>query len=142
MDDTTRRKLPRPLAALLLAACTFGALWGADRAATSPGASGVEVETLRTTAGGFMLDLRYRVLDPERAALLTASDVRPVLVHERTGLRLGVPSSPKVGPLRSKKAPAGRTQFVLFRNPVRAVGPGDTVTIEMGPMRVRNLVVE
>lgn len=104
---------------------------------------GVEVRGVRCSAAGYMLDFRYRVLDPDRALPLFARGLRPYLVDEATGARYLVPSPPKTGPLRSTNRPlAGRTYAVIFANPGRAVAPGALVTVVIGEFRAEHLRVE
>ena len=90
-----------------------------------------------------MLDVRFRVLDGEKAAPFFDERLRPVLVSERTGARFVVPCPPKVGQLRHMgSAPEGRTCFMMFANPGGYVKPGDLVTVEVGPASLRHIRVE
>lgn len=95
------------------------------------------------SASGYMLDFRYDVTDPEKARALLSADVRPYLVHEKTGAKLLVPSSPKVGALRqSTAAPReGGRYFVMFANPGRLVKSGDSVSVILGQCRLDGLTV-
>jgi hypothetical protein len=61
---------------------------------------GVRLTGVRLTANGYVVDLRYRVLDPVKAQALLDRTVRPVLVDETTGNRFYVPVPPTVGALR------------------------------------------
>ena len=105
---------------------------------------GMEVLGLTTSAAGYMLDFRYRVTDPDKALSFMDRQEKPYLIDQATGVRLFVPSPPKVGPLRqtSRKPVAGRTYFVLFANPGRIIKPGDTVTVAVGDCRFENLIVQ
>ena len=106
---------------------------------------GVEIEGIRLSAGGYMLDFRYRVLDPDKAAALTDHDGehKPYLHDQASGARLFVPAPAKVGPLQATGMPKpGRTYFVLFANPGRLVKPGGKVDINIGDFQARDLVVE
>ncbi len=108
-------------------------------------AAGIRVEALRLSAAGTMLDLRYRVVDPSRAAALLDGRQRPYLLDGR-GARLGVPVTPILGSLRQTarngKVSPDHTYFVLFANPGRYLRPGDQVTLMVGDARLTNLVVE
>ncbi len=102
---------------------------------------GVEVVALRLTGANYMLDFRYKVLDPEKAAELFVHANKPVLIHHSSGARLEVPRPAKTGPLRPTNAPqAGRIYFMFFSNP-GVVRPGDEVTVEIGEFKA-DLVVE
>ena len=95
---------------------------------------GVQVLNLRRVAGGYMLDLRYRVLDPVQAADVVdrSGDLR--LVDPVRGAEFRVPSPPKVGSLRQStpRPERGRVYFALFANPGRFLRPGDPVTVRLG----------
>jgi len=102
---------------------------------------GVEVVALRLTGNNYMLDFRYKVLDPDKAAELFERANKPALIHVATGAKLEVPRPAKTGPLRPTNPPqAGRTYFMLFSNP-GVVQAGDEVTIEIGDFKA-DVVVE
>lgn len=102
---------------------------------------GVEVVALRLTGAGYMLDFRYKVLEPDKAAELFERANKPALIHNATGSRLEVPRPAKTGSLRPTNPPqAGRTYFMLFSNP-GVVQAGDEVTIEIGDFKA-DVVVE
>lgn len=103
---------------------------------------GIDQLHIRVTADGHLLDLRYRVVDPERARSLLARDSTAYIVHQRTGRRLPVPSTPKAGALRNRGVPrAGKTYFALFANAGGIVRRGDRVTVVLGELAAQ-LVVE
>jgi hypothetical protein len=107
---------------------------------------GIAITSVRLSAGGYMLDVRYRITDPDKAARLTSHAAKPYLVDERTGARMLVPSPPKVGALRQLPrrgaATTGRTYFMLFANPGRTVKAGGTVTLVLGDLRAEHLPVQ
>ena len=104
---------------------------------------GIEILGIRRSADGLLLDFRYKVIDPVAAQPLFARQVKPVLIHNESGARVRVPSSPKVGPMRSSNRPQkDRTYFVLFANPSRFMKEGTEVTVEIGEFRAENLVVQ
>ena len=105
---------------------------------------GIQILSLRRSAGGYMLDFRYRVLDPQKAQPILNRDLKPYLIDQATGAKFIVPSPPKVGPLRqSAQTPiAGRTYFVLFANPGQYVQPGNKVSVVIGDFKAENLMVE
>lgn len=103
---------------------------------------GVEVVGLRRSAAGYMLDFRYKVLDPEKAAPLFVRANKPVAVHHATGARMQIHSPAKTGPLRPTNPPqAGRTYFMFFANAQGIVQAGDLVTVEIG-LFAADVVVE
>jgi hypothetical protein len=105
---------------------------------------GIEVVALRLTAAGHMLDFRYKILDPEKATALMDREDKPVLIHQGSGKKTGVPKPAKVGRLRqrSNEPKVGRHYFMLFANPGHYFKAGDQVTIEIGEFRAENLTVE
>ena len=98
---------------------------------------------MRLTAAGHYLDLRYRVLDAERAQEALGPEVRPRLIDEANGTVMAVPMTAKLGSLRQTQAvqEPGRTYFVMFVNS-GGVSPGSRVTAELGELKFEHLVVE
>lgn len=106
---------------------------------------GVRIRGVRLSAAGFMLDLRYRVLDAAKAAPLLDRKIAPYL-QDSSGARLGVPASPKIGPLRSTRRGGeihmDRDYSMLFGNPGRYLKPGAKITLVVGEQKIENLIVE
>lgn len=104
---------------------------------------GVEVVGVRSTAAGYMLEFRYRVLDPRLAKPLFERRTKPVLVDQETGSRFVVPTPPKIGALRNSNAPlAGHTYWMFFANPGGFVKPGRRVSVLIGDFRADGLIVQ
>jgi hypothetical protein len=103
-------------------------------------AFGIEFLDTRLSAAGSVVDLRYRVLDADKAAPLLDRKLRPVLVNAATGQRYYVPQPPIVGSLRqtvrNQAVQVGRTYFMLFANPDRVLKSGDTLALWVGEQRV------
>jgi hypothetical protein len=122
----------------------------ARSAAVEPGSParklGIRITALRLTAAGYMVDVRYRITDPGRAkTFLTRKGEELFLVDEATGMRLAVPTTPKLGALRQRpKADptTDREYFVFFANPARHLRRGDEVTLVAGDVKVPHLAVE
>jgi hypothetical protein len=121
----------------------------AEPAATNHAASveqkyGIKVSGLFLSGGGNLVDFRYKVVDPAKAATLTKPELKPALLDETTGAKLLVPSTPKTGPLRQtvKQPVAGKVYFMLFANTRHHVKSGDKVTIVVGDAKIENLTVE
>jgi hypothetical protein len=103
---------------------------------------GVEILFLRETAAGYMLEFRYKVLDPVKAAPLFVRKTKPVLMHVRTGRQLTVPVPAKTGALRNSDTPlADHTYWMFFANPNKLVKPGDLVNLQIGDFAVEGIVV-
>ena len=105
---------------------------------------GIKVVGVHLTAAGYMLDFRFRVLDPARAGHLFDKEVKPCLVDQASGARMMVPAPPKIGALRSsaKTVIPDRNYFILFANPGCYIKPGSKVTVEIGAFKVSDLVVQ
>jgi hypothetical protein len=108
---------------------------------------GLKVVSVRLTANALMLDLRYQVIDSEKAFPLMGPKIRPYLIDQATGTKLLVPNMPKVGSMKQRiTSPddeiADKTYFMLFANSQRLVRSGSLVTLIMGDFKVENLVVQ
>jgi hypothetical protein len=105
---------------------------------------GIESVAIRQTSAGYMLDYRYRVLDPVLAADMLDRKIKPYLLHEASGKVLAVPVTAKVGPLRQStlKPEAGRIYFMMFGNAGNLVQAGDKVSLIIGEHRIEHLTVE
>jgi hypothetical protein len=105
---------------------------------------GIRVESLRLTAADYMLDLRFRITDPERAAPFFSRKTTLQLIDPVSGARLVVPNTPKLGKLRqvARKDQGDRSYFMLFANPGQFVRPGARLTLAIGEIRLENLLVE
>lgn len=99
---------------------------------------GIRISQVAVTAGGGMVDVRYVVLDPDRAlAFGHRQSTFPVLVDDRSGRELGG--------LAMSMFPhhllAGRQYYLLYRNDGGTVRTGDTVSVRMGSLWLRHVVV-
>lgn len=105
---------------------------------------GVSVENLRLSAHGHLLDMRYRVIDADKAAALGDPKAKAFLIHEATGACLKVPNMPKVGTLRSTatRLTPGTVYVMLFANRGLLVKSSDSVTLEIGACRIEHLIVQ
>lgn len=106
---------------------------------------GIEIVGLRRSAAGYMLDFRYRLLNPAMAAPLLDRKLNPYLLDEATGAQLGVPMAPKVGQLRPtsrNKVITGRNYYILFANPGRFLKQGSKVALVLGDLKIEHLTVQ
>lgn len=100
--------------------------------------TGISVTLLGVIAGGGMIQFRYQVVDPDKAALVLHDDARrPVLVAEGSGETLAMVSRP-----HSHKADLqlGGTYFFLMANTRNALRDGTKVTVIIGDVRLEHLV--
>ena len=104
---------------------------------------GIEITSVRMAVDGHMVDFRYRVLDPARAATLFVRKNKPYLLDQASQKVLGVPNLGKVGPLRTSNPPKkGRIYWMFFANAGGLVKPGSKVTVIIGDFRVEDVVVQ
>ncbi len=103
---------------------------------------GIEIVSLRTTAGGQMLDLRFQVTDPQKAKALLDKNQKAYLLDGKTGKTLPVPVT-KAGAMRQTtlNPEAGRLYFMLFSNPGGMVREGGRVSLLVGDFRKDGIVV-
>lgn len=109
-----------------------------------PGARwGVEVLPPRRLAAGYLLQARIHVLDPARAAPLFAAGAAAQLVGEAGGKALPrAGAAPGDWPAAGEAPVAGRTYALSFDDTLDAVAAGERVTLRLGPLEERGLVVE
>lgn len=109
---------------------------GAERLAEE---LGIELVTLHTTGGGGMLDLRYKVVDADKAYAVVreSSTVNIVVVDHDNDVIAHVPPDHR-GWFRSKsgKAHTDQLYFVIFANPHGKIRPGAKVDIHVGDVAV------
>ncbi|MDH5410132.1 MAG: hypothetical protein OEY16_01985 [Alphaproteobacteria bacterium] len=105
---------------------------------------GLKVVALRRSAGGYMLDFRYRVVDREKAMDIVEGRMKPFIVDDARKLLLQIPTAEKVGALRQTHV-SPRPEFIyfmMFGNPGKAIQAGDRVTLVIGDIRIDDIVVE
>lgn len=107
-------------------------------------AFGIRIEAIRLTARGLLLDIRYRVMDPERAWPLLSRGVRLALYEASYKQALRTPETPTLGALRQTtlRPVAGRVYFTLFDNTRAGLPAGAEVRLELEGTLSRPLCVE
>ncbi len=105
---------------------------------------GVGEFIVRPTSAGYMLDVRYRVFDRIKAKPLFDRKLRPFAIEEASGVKYGVPASPKVGFLRQapQHVKENKEYFLMIANPGKRIKSGDKLTLVIGDFRVEHLTVE
>lgn len=104
---------------------------------------GIQIERTMLSAGGYMVDFRFRVLDTAKAGPILDRRVQPYLIDQATGAQFIVPSPPKVGQLRSGKTiREGAVYAILFANPGKYMKSGNKVTVVVGDFRACDIVVQ
>ncbi len=105
---------------------------------------GIRLVSLRTTADGHMLDLRYRVVDKDKAhqVLKVASKIDVFIIDTESGTIAKIPKT-MLGKLRGK-SPNARTDqvyYFILGNPHQMIRSGSTVKIVVGDITVTGFPV-
>ena len=104
---------------------------------------GVDSLSIKATESGEIIRFKYRVLDADKAKVLSDKNLEPALIDPAARVKLVVPSLEKIGQLRQSSTPeVGRVYWMAFSNPRRSVKPGDHVDVTIGHFRANGLVVE
>ena len=107
------------------------------------GRFGIDQILVRSVSSGSSIEFRYRVLDPDKAALLTDRNSNPYLIDQATGTRLDVPVLEKIGALRQTVTPKpGKEYWMVFANRTKTVKVGGRVDIFCGTYHIRGVTVE
>jgi hypothetical protein len=101
--------------------------------------SGVRVVRVVASGGGGLLDLRFQVVDPDRAVAVHDRDAPPALVDERTG---GAIAGLLMGHAHHGRLKAGVTYYLVFENPGSLVRRGDRVSVVLGDARLEHVLVQ
>jgi hypothetical protein len=103
----------------------------------------IEVVAIRSSAAGYILDFRFRVIDLDRAMTFFREDIKPYVLDQKSGKSLSVPVPAKLGPMRptGRDPKEGITYWMYFGNP-GLISIVDKVTVVVGDYRLRNLTVE
>lgn len=104
---------------------------------------GIRVIGVRLSASDYMLDFRYRVIDPENAWHFVQKRIKPFLINQTTGKRLPVQQT-RLGPMRQTavKPAKDRDYIIIFANTGKMIKRGDKVTVVIGDFKAEDLIVE
>jgi hypothetical protein len=107
---------------------------------------GVQPVMLRVSAGGYMIEFRYKILDTEKAQIFTSKSEKdfPFLLSMKSRVRLGVPFGTTVGYLKSNRKflKQGKNYITMFSNINRHMLPGDQVKIQISDQVSEVLTIE
>jgi hypothetical protein len=103
---------------------------------------GVEILGVKLVSSGLMLRFSYRVLDVNKAKVLNDKKATPLLIDQKSGAKLEVPTLEKVGQLRQSPPPEnGHEYWMVFSNKGEVVKPGSRVDVVIGNFRAKGLIV-
>ena len=108
---------------------------------------GIKLYGIHWTAGGYMLQMTFRVLDPDKAFPLLKRHTKRYVIVEKSGAVLEVPFTQKLGSLKSTVRTSNmvkkdRNYTALFANPGKHVNPGDRVDLVIGNFMAEGLTVQ
>jgi hypothetical protein len=101
-------------------------------------ASGVQIVHVAVSGAGGLVDLRFRVLDPDAAADIHDAATPPQLVDERTNVLV---NELLMGHSHHGRYKAAQTYYLIFNNPGNLVRRGSRVTVQLGAARVAHVLV-
>jgi hypothetical protein len=101
-------------------------------------ASGVHIVRVAVSGAGGLVDLRFRVLDPDAAAGIHDAATPPQLVDERTNVLV---NELLMGHAHHGRYKAAQTYYLIFNNPGNLVRRGSRVTVQLGAARVAHVLV-
>jgi hypothetical protein len=101
--------------------------------------SGVKITQVAVSGGGGLVDLRYQVVDPDKAIALHDASTPPAIVDEQSGLVVHdlFMDHSHTGPYKQ-----GVTYYYIFNNPGNWVHHGSRVTVLLGNAQVEHVVVK
>lgn len=134
---------PEPTVTKKVSAATAAKNWAAREGEYYKRNWGIEVVGVRQLSSGYMLEFRYRVINPEKANALIDKKLRPLLHDAASNVTLSVPTLDKVGAVRqSTLQEADRSYYIIFGNPGKVVKKGNRVSVTIGKFRAENIVVQ
>lgn len=106
---------------------------------------GVRFTQIGVTADGGMVDVRYKILDPDKAMALMGGmsgmggeDASPTLLVEGANVTI---ENAEVMSMKQLPEP-NSVQFILYANPKGIVVPGTRLTIIVGNLRLEHVVAQ
>ncbi len=102
-------------------------------------ATGIRILRVALTAGGGMLDLRYQILDPDKAVVVHDEEKPPILVDEATGQAI---SRPWMDHSHDRDLHHAVSYYELIMNAGGILKRGSKVTIIVGDSRLEHIVVQ
>ena len=105
---------------------------------------GIQVRSLGLSMGNAMLDLRYKVVDPQKAVSLVNGNTRAFVFDPETGATIFMPSPPKEGafPPSGNRLSAGKTYFAAVANPRGTFKSGNKVSLVIGDCVLADLEIK
>jgi hypothetical protein len=105
---------------------------------------GIQVAAVRLSMANSTVDLRYKVVDADKALRLANGKTQACLVERSTGKKLIMATRSKEGsfPPTSSKLITGKTYFAMVANPGGILQSGSQVDVMIGDSVAANLTIE
>jgi hypothetical protein len=117
--------------------------WAASNGTYMKRTWGVDIVGVRLVSTEWMLEFKFRVLDPDKATALLDEHAKPYILDDASGARLGVPAMENVGELRQHTTPdSNRIYFMIFGNGSKIVPRGGHVSVVIGQFQASGLPVQ
>ena len=100
--------------------------------------SGVKITQVAVTGDGGLVDLRFKVVDPDRANAVHDPATPPAVVDEESGL---VVHELLMNHSHTGAYKAGVTYYLVFNNPGNWVHHGSRVSVMLGNAQVEHVLV-
>jgi hypothetical protein len=101
--------------------------------------SGVKLVRVALSGSGGLIDVRYRVIDPDKATSVHAPDSPPLILDKRSG---AIINQLLMAHLHHGRPTVGITYYLLFLNPGNVIRRGSRVSIQLGGARVAGVTVQ
>ena len=101
--------------------------------------SGVRLVRVAVTGGGGLLDLRYQVVEPNKAVTVHEVQTPPAIIDESTGLVL---NRLLMGHAHQGQLKPAVSYYLVFENTGNWVHRGSQVTVLLGDAQVEHVVVK
>ncbi len=92
---------------------------------------GIQMTLVAVTAGGGLIDIRFRVTDAAKAADLFKPENLPIVIAPGSGVTIKPPEPPDPGQLTD-----GQIYFLLYPNSGGAIKPGSKIILAFGDLRL------
>jgi hypothetical protein len=102
-------------------------------------ATGIRLRWVAVTAGGGMIDLRYQVIDPDKALVVQDQKRPPRIIDEATGRVL---SRPWMAHAHRREPRTAVTYHQLLMNAGGILKRGSLVTVVIDDARLEHVVVQ
>lgn len=100
--------------------------------------TGIKLVGVAVVAGGGMLDLRYQVVDPDKAVIVHDDENPPSFIIEATGQVVNTPYHEH----SEFEAHTAVTYHELIMNPAGVIKRGTEISVQVGTSRLQHIVVQ